>query len=156
MAIIAVQENNVRMVKFLLEIDYYVNVKYDADRTLLFLAITHGRLEIVKLLVEAGASINARAKPKSFLPIHESAYYGFPEICEYLISKGALVDGVDNNKMTALHFAASRGHLPCVEILVRNGANTAERNSEGLTAKDLAGKMDHRNVFSFLTQSNGS
>ena len=156
MAITAVQENDVRLVKFLLEIDYYVNVKFDADRTLLFYAITHGRLEIVKLLVEAGAIINARTKHKSFLPIHEAAYYGFSEICEYLISKGALVNGEDNNKMTTLHFAASRGHLPCVEILVRNGANTAAKNSEGYTAEDLACKKDHRNILSFLMNNKGN
>ena len=39
-----------------------------------------------------------------------------------MLEKGASVNGTDNDKQTALHWACVRGSLPCAELLLRSNA----------------------------------
>lgn len=41
---------------------------------------------------------------------------------QVLLEAGALVDALDKNKNTALHYAAGYGRKECVELLLENGA----------------------------------
>ena len=54
-----------------------------------------------------------------------AASRGKLDCLELLIAKGAKLDATDNvwNKSTALHKAARNGHAPCVEALLKAGAD---------------------------------
>lgn len=61
-----------------------VNAETTHPATPLFLAARRGHLEIVKLLVEAGADLNYRGGPLKETPIMIAAREGHEEIVEYL------------------------------------------------------------------------
>ena len=60
-------------------------------------AIMHDRIENVRVLVEAGADINARARGSMTTPLHTAVTVGKYEIAYYLLEQGA--DPMLQNKM---------------------------------------------------------
>ncbi len=50
------------------------------------------------------------------------------------------VDALDDNKMSALHYAARYGHLDVVRQLVEKGADTSIKGFDGLTPLHLCAK----------------
>ena len=62
----------------------------------------------------------------------------------------ALIDMVDEDGCTALHYAASEGRLEIVEALMRAGAATAPENSSGQTPLALAKEGAFDAVISLL------
>jgi ankyrin repeat protein len=69
-------------------------------------------LEIVKLLADRGADINA-AGENGWTPLHGAAYKGLDEIMKFLIARGADIEAVDLFGQTPLVIA---GGLQTVEI----------------------------------------
>lgn len=56
-------------------------------------------------------------------PLSYAAYNGHTKIVEYLIGRGAEIDGKTENGSTALFFAARFGHLDTVKVLLKHGAD---------------------------------
>lgn len=55
---------------------------------MLILSCQSGHLDLCRILVEAGADVNAKNQ-KGNTPLHYTLTYGFAEITRYLISQGA-------------------------------------------------------------------
>ena len=64
-------------------------------------------------------------------------YYGYNNFCTHLFKKyqypRMLVHKKDNQKLTALHLAASNGHPSVCSLLIQFGADLFLTNDEGLT-----------------------
>ena len=60
------------------------------------------------------------------------------ENCLLLLSAGTCFDQRDDDKYTALHYAAELGYKDIAEALVLHGASYLIKNSNGMTAVDLA------------------
>ena len=54
--------------------------------------------------------------------------------CQLLVSKGATVDALDSDNMTALHSAAWKGNLEIWQLLVSKGATIDVLDSDNMTA----------------------
>ena len=67
-----------------------------------------------------------------------------------LLQAGATVDAVNNDKHTALHFAAYMGKIQVVEELLNAGADKALKNINGDTALDLAQNKGHPAIVKLL------
>jgi ankyrin repeat protein len=52
--------------------------------------------------------------------------------------------------MTALHYAADRGFLEVVKLLVEHGANKQAEDKEGQTPLDFAEACEHEEVIAYL------
>ena len=63
-----------------------------------------------------------------------AAFLGKTNVVEYLISKGVGVAAGNATGMTALHWAADRGQLDAVRLLLRSGADLEARNIYGGTS----------------------
>lgn len=74
-------------------------------------AVIEGRIDTLKILLYYGADLNELGDRK---------IYGDPP-----------------GKCAALHYAAKNGHLKTVDWLLRNGAVSDLKSSEGKTAKDF-------------------
>jgi ankyrin repeat protein len=74
------------------------------------------------------------------------------EIARLLIERGAHVNHVDRWKMTPLLWSASVdfGESELIEVLTRAGADKATRDSNGLTALDLARRYKHTHLIASL------
>jgi len=105
-------------------------------------------LSIVKMLLEAGADVNARA-PSSFGSNDNEGDTALNycaagddkiEVVELLISSGALLDTQrKSDGRNALLCAAEFNAIAVVELLIRAGADTTVRDSNGRNYIDLGG-----------------
>lgn len=79
-------------------------------QTALMLAVSHGRLEIVQLLVESGADLNVRDEDGSSA-LMCAAEHGQVDIVKYLITQPDTdIYAKDNDGLTALAVAMEAGH----------------------------------------------
>lgn len=97
----------------------------------LVVAALEGHFEVVKLLVERGADVNARNGTPFSFAIRAAAAGGDNEIVELLIAKGADINAHDDRYGTALHSAVSWGHAQTAELLISNGADINARKRDG-------------------------
>ena len=68
-----------------------------------------------------------------------------------------LVDDEDPSKRTALHSAASRGHLEVVKYLLeKGGAEVNEKTNDGWTTLHYAARYGHLEVVKYLLEKGGT
>ena len=97
----------------------------------------NGHTEIVKILIEKGASIHEKNNNGS-TPLHYASDNGHTEIVKILIEKGANIHEKDNDGWTPLHRASYNGHTETVKILIEKGASIHEKDNDGETPRDVA------------------
>lgn len=119
------------------------------ENTALILASYYGDIEIVKLLLDAGANPNLFDEEQKTALSH-AADKGYLEIVKLLINAHAAIDTQNENGHTPLMFAARAGHAAIVEFLIRNHAQINMRDNEGNTALHLAIKEGHPHVVKLL------
>jgi len=86
-------------------------------------------------------------------PIHRAAGSNSVDIIEYLLQQGALVDQVDNNRRTALHWAAISGHTAAGRCLVSAGADILATTMSSMTPLHAACEGGRVEFVEFLLQS---
>ncbi len=108
--------------------------------TPLYSAVATQNLKLVRILIAAGANVNARgAFNETPLIIaaddeHEETY----EICVALIEANADVNAKDfKNEQTALHKAYQRGNGAVINLLISNGANQTSRDARERIPLDM-------------------
>ncbi|MGB7872945.1 MAG: ankyrin repeat domain-containing protein [Anaerolineales bacterium] len=79
-------------------------------------AVAGGHLEIIRLLLTAGASPNVR-EGGGYTPLHTAAYNGDAEIVRNLIFGGADLEAKSDKKETPLDMARKSGHDEVVNLL---------------------------------------
>jgi ankyrin repeat protein len=106
-------------------------VEYKWDARPLHVAAYFSRPDIVRLLLDRGAQIEAKQRyvsqnkttPPSLTALHVAAARGnCAEVVKLLLKKGANVTARDNFDQTPLHLAASSSNTDIVELLLANGA----------------------------------
>lgn len=113
----------------------------------------------IKIILSAG--LLAFAGTASALSLNEE----FIQVCTNgdesaavrLLDEGANIEARDGcDHQTALVFAADRGHLPIVRLLVSRGADINAQDDKGWTALSEASYMGHPKVVGFLLESKAS
>lgn len=105
--------------------------------TPLFIACHHGNLAMIYHLYRHGANINSD-NFEGFTCLMMSVIY--PEICSYLLSKGAKVDAVNNSGENALMLAINYKKLESVSYLLAAGADPTIKNYQGENSIYMAAK----------------
>jgi len=116
--------------------------------TALHLAAAGFRLEIVRLLLAAGADPNAASNHRRSTPLHYAAdgYVNGPawdakkqvSTLRCLLQAGANIHTQDKNGATPLHRAVRTRCAAAVQLLLKAGADPARRNKSGSTPFHLA------------------
>jgi ankyrin repeat protein len=105
-------------------------------------------LESVRLLIEAGADPNSRAKHGDY-PLEHAI--GFPEIVQSLIKAGANLELTDKvYKQTALHFAVLYSDIETVRLLLAAGAFHSPVEKDGETPIDIARQRNLTDIAALL------
>lgn len=119
-------------------------------------AASQGFFEIVQLLLDRGAVINAAAADNT-LPLHAAAFRGHLTVVQLLLDRGAAVDGVPALPMqfttvTPLHHAASQGHMDVAQMLLKRGAyvNGLPADVTGMTPLHAAAFAGHKDIVQLL------
>lgn len=120
--------------------------------TPLMLAVIRGQTRIVELLLKLKAEVNTSAagwRALDFAFLNDQ-----PAIAETLLKNGADV-GVRNTIMerTSLHWAADKGFLGCVKLLVKKGADVNMVNYLHVTPLHLAISKGRIKIVEFLLES---
>jgi len=103
------------------------------------LAVFFKHPETVKVLLDAGADVNAHARnAMKVSPIHAAAAAGQIEVTRALIERGADVNARQQEGYTPLHEAASSGKLDFARLFLDNGADINARTDSGKTALTIA------------------
>ncbi len=100
--------------------------------TPLHLAIHGQHKEMVKLLIENGADVNARDSDYD-TPLIKAAQTGNNEIIRALIKAGADVNAADMSGKTALHHLIMSGDMESIALLTEGGANVNAADNDGMT-----------------------
>ncbi|MBV8070358.1 MAG: ankyrin repeat domain-containing protein [Acidobacteriaceae bacterium] len=107
--------------------------------TPLHLASFFGWPELANVLVERGASLEARStNPSSNTPLHAAAAGGQSAVVRLLLEQGADANARQEAGWTALHSAAQAGNRAMVEDLVAHGADVNARAANHQSPLDLA------------------
>jgi len=121
--------------------------------TPIMIASAEGHEEIVSILIQAGANVNAKnelGKTSLIFPAH----YGYFSIAEMLLENGATTDDVANDTgWSALIAASLNGHRDIVRLLLAHGADQNIRDNSGKTALMWAEEQGHRRVARTLERS---
>ncbi len=104
--------------------------------TPLFLAVSNGQPEIVRLLLDSGADMHA-ANRFGAMPFHQAAYAGHRRIVEMLLERGEKVDVKDGDDRTALHLTAWNDRQEIALLLIEKGARVDMGDSAGKGATPL-------------------
>ncbi len=119
-------------------------------KTPLHLAVQTHQEEMVDLLIEAKADVNATTKTQT-APLHVAAQNGNSVIINKLLDAEAKIDIVSDVGCTPLHEAAANGHQNAVITLVTRGANTELKDYRfDLTPYQLAGIYKKHNITAIL------
>ena len=144
-------------VKALLAKGVNVNEKRKKGTTPLIAAARSGHLEIVNLLLAAGAEVDPKTGPKRVgqpTALWWAARNGHQVIVETLLENGADVNGKEGKLTpTALMEAVERGHPFIVEVLLIGGANPNEKNAYGRTALWMAAILGRTKAVEILLEN---
>jgi ankyrin repeat protein len=116
-------------------------------------AVRHGYLDVAETLVKLGAPVDRT--DLRITPLVKAVLGDQVEMAKFLISKGADVNHVDTNSMTALLYAASIdfGSSAMIDMLLKAGARTDMKTKQGKTALELARQYNHTHLIASLSGS---
>jgi hypothetical protein len=135
--------NDLPKVKELIAAGMDVNVvDSETNVTALMEAVGNGNQEMVRVLLNAGADVNARNKNgrTALLNIHEDTT---AEVVWALVAAGAKVNRKDVGGNTPVLMAAMEDNVPVLQALLDAGAKVNAKNEEGRTALMEAAREDH-------------
>ncbi len=131
----AAGNNDIEAIKtFLLDKDLDVN-RMMYGYTPLHCAITGhvNSTQIVTLLLENGADIDAKTNLHHETAIIQACRDGPAEVILLLLSKGANIHIRNVYEGTALHCAACNGYIQVIQLLLTNGADIHAKDNHGQT-----------------------
>mmetsp|Transcript_52378 Transcript_52378/g.131618 ORF Transcript_52378/g.131618 Transcript_52378/m.131618 type:complete len:667 (-) Transcript_52378:26-2026(-) len=119
------------------------------------LAVVDGNLALLRFLLAQGVDANVRTKD-GLSPLHVCASFPMKnrrEIADMLLECGCDANARSVWGMTPLHIAALEDDKNFVEYLLSKGAQPSIVNNEGLSAEDIACKLDNQRALSALREA---
>jgi len=129
--------------KPLLEINKYEpSSVLSMSMSALMRASWYGYTEIITLLLEKGADVNAK-NDEGMTALMCASVYGYTEIITLLLKKGADINATDEDGKTALIYASTEDgytnrNTEAIEFLIKRGANVNATDKYGRTALMMA------------------
>jgi len=125
--------------------------------TLLHYAVLYKKTDVVLLLLDHKADVNARIDKrgleKGVTPLHYAVLQDDLPLTKLLISRGADQHATYRSGRTALHIATSGGMTDIARFLLQDGADANVRDTTGLSPLDEAAWRGFPDVAALLLKS---
>lgn len=143
---IAIQNNEADIVKFLCDKQIEIDRKDDLSNTALHFAVSYDNLTCSQILIDrappGGANINIK-NSLGRTSLMTVAARNLTQIFNVLYEKGVELDTQDNFGCTALMSASTNGHVEILERLISSGVNIDLQDIDGMTALMLSVKKNY-------------
>eukprot|EP00028_Trichosphaerium_sp_Am-I-7-wt_P011779 CAMPEP_0168539326 /NCGR_PEP_ID=MMETSP0405-20121227/21759_1 /TAXON_ID=498012 /ORGANISM="Trichosphaerium sp, Strain Am-I-7 wt" /LENGTH=593 /DNA_ID=CAMNT_0008568863 /DNA_START=324 /DNA_END=2101 /DNA_ORIENTATION=- len=104
-----------------------------------------------------GGHIDFKAVRQEYSLLHWAAAFGFPEVCQFLISeKGVDVNVKNSFGVTPLHVAVAAGEAEVVDLLLGEKAAVDSYDADGNNSLDLARKFNDIAIIESLESENSN
>lgn len=111
-----------------------VNMCNAAGYTPLHIAAKHGRSDILRLLLDAGATVNAKTYESLYTPLHLACIYQKLTVVKELLKCGDCnVDVQDVRGNTPLFYACCKNDVRVFELLLAHGADAGIKNFDSVS-----------------------
>ena len=121
------------------------------------LAVFFRHPDTVKILLDAGADVNAQARnPMKVRPIHAAAAAAQIEVTRWLLERGADVNARQQAGFAPLHEAAGSGKIEFARLFLDHGADLNARTDDDKTALTLAIEARQEAMVKFLRERGAS
>jgi len=148
-----VTDSKIQKVRDALDAGFDVNQKDDVDHhTALMVASTVDNVEMVTLLLDRGADVNATTS-FGHTALIIATMEGLTDIVNELCLHSADVNIYTNADKGALYYAAERGYLDIVKKLILRGANIDAKDNTNTTPLMIAATWGHQDVVEELCES---
>jgi ankyrin repeat protein len=150
---IAYSDGQFEIMQQLLENGALVDARDDVrdSETVLHLASEHGEVDVVQLLLQYEAKVNARGV-NGWTPLHNASYFGHVEVTQLLLEHEADVNAQDWVADTPLTLASRMGSLEVIRLLLEHGADVHIQGRDGQTAFRGAVERGHRGIAQLLLE----
>jgi uncharacterized protein len=129
----AAANDQIEMVKFLLDKGARLNPGEGGDGAALLQAVEGGYADMVNLLLDKGAQIEVKGQD-GVTPLIEAVNKNDIDLVQLLLQRGANLEARDNPGGTALVRAAYAGNIAILQLLLDKGANVNAQLNSGETA----------------------
>lgn len=152
----AVFQGDIKKIKSLSVKGADVNYRDDSGDSVLMVAVNlHKPIEVIRLLLDKEADVNAQNKEDqnrkgNTALIYAAGFGSNVSVLKLLLKQGANVNAQEDDGYTALMYEAGMGSLEGVKLLVANGADISIKNKKGETALQIALKWGNEEVADFL------
>ncbi|XP_069669378.1 ankyrin repeat domain-containing protein 1-like [Periplaneta americana] len=141
---------NVTLLMGLLQVGTNISVTDKETKTPLQVAASYGKVNVIRILLDAGAPVNVKSKRDEATALHYACC--FPDVLYLLLDRGASLEERTNSGGTCLHSAAWNNCLEGTQALVARGANIHARANDGNTPLQWAQQKNCQSVIDFLSQ----
>ncbi|CAG0920715.1 unnamed protein product [Notodromas monacha] len=148
------KEGNLEIIREVIQSGYHnLDAKNQDGQTVLHIAVNHGHLEALELLLSSGASPNI-VDTKGFSPLHYACRRSENEMVVRLLNQGAdprLRSTYEN--LVPLHEAAQANNIECCKALLSRGCPKRPRNKDDELPEELAEKAGHSECAEIIRHS---
>lgn len=124
----ATMRRDTAAVRALLKQGADVNAAQNDGMTALHWAAQHGDAATARMLVSAGARLEATTRNGNYTPLHVASRAGRAPVVKALLEAGANANAATSSGgATALHFAAAQGSVEAITALLAHGASVDVR-----------------------------
>ena len=135
---------------FVIAIIFFITMTTQGQE--IFDAVKNHNLAQVKALIEKDISLVSIKDNAGNTMLHNSVIIGSVEITEYLLSKGADINGVNTMLDTPLHEAINNGHDEVAKLLIVRGADVQKQNTMGNSPLHVAAHKNRKAVAELLIE----
>lgn len=158
--ILAVRNGHTDAVRKLIELGADVHEIARYTPTPLATAAERGHTDIVKVLLDSGVNVNAIAEKKDnagdapYTALMRACIGGQAKSVRILLESGADANMKREDGQRALHFAAARGDLECVKLLLNYGADVRAKDRFERTPLSCAQWFGRKQIAALLKSTN--